>query len=316
CVPGRNKTSWHWEPGECTFDPCTCKTCSKPGRLVRCTQPCPAETRCKKVWKEETVCETVPVTRCVKECVHDRVPYTVCKKVPHTCVKKVPYTVTKMVPETVVEKVPYKVTRMVSERVPYTVQKTVRGCWVDNAGGHHGAAGANADGTPWTFQEGCSYERTWTTTSTRMVSETQTKQVPVTTWRTVSETCVKTVPYTVTKMVPQTITKTVPVTHVEMVQETCTKRVPYTVTRMESHTVTKQVPYTVTKQVPVTTTVRVPYTVTEQVPYTVSKRVPVQVEKDVWVVKARRVPVEVCEEAPACGGGGGLLGRLFHGRFM
>ena len=60
--------------------------------------------RCRKVWHEHTVCETVPCTTYVTECGHEQVPYTVCKRVPHTEVKQVPYTVTRMVQETHVKR--------------------------------------------------------------------------------------------------------------------------------------------------------------------------------------------------------------------
>ena len=72
------------------------------------------------------MCEQVPCTTYVTECVIEKVPYTVCKKVPHTVVKKVPYTVCKMVQETVIKKVPCTITRNVTEvihkQIPYTTE--------------------------------------------------------------------------------------------------------------------------------------------------------------------------------------------------
>ena len=41
------------------------------------------------------------------------------------------------------------------------------------------------------FVCGASYEKTYTTTTTRMVKETCVKKVPVTTWTTVQEVCVE-----------------------------------------------------------------------------------------------------------------------------
>src|SRR5262249_46566188 len=159
-------------------------------------------------WRERTVCEQVPCTTYVTECVVEKVPYTVCKKVPHTVVKKVPVTVCKSVPETVVKKVPYTVRRTVTEVVrkqgPYTVTRCVKGAWVDtaNAGGA-GAGAGNACGgegcgsgcggvcgydTPGpgrTFMEGAQVCETRTYTTTRMVQEVVRKQVPYTVMRTV-----------------------------------------------------------------------------------------------------------------------------------
>src|SRR5262249_3992336 len=96
-VPGRKRLQWVCEPGECCFDPCTCKTVQKPGRrrLVCVEGPC--ETRCRKVWKPRLVCEQVPCTTYVKETVCEKVPVTVTRKVPVTEVRKVPYTVNRCV---------------------------------------------------------------------------------------------------------------------------------------------------------------------------------------------------------------------------
>src|SRR5260370_39854888 len=144
CVPGRTKHHWVREEGEGCFDPCTCATTHKPGKWKRVCEQCPSETRCRKVWKEETVCETVPVTKCVKECVHEKVPYTVCKKVPHTVCQKVPYTVSRRVAETTCKKVPYTVTEneptTVSKKVPASVMAKVRGKSRNKAAADHAAA--------------------------------------------------------------------------------------------------------------------------------------------------------------------------------
>ena len=141
CVPGKVKHHWVKECGECCFDPCTCQTTHKSGKWTRVCEKCPDEMRCRKVWKEHTVCESVPCTTYVKECVHEKVPYTVCKKVPHTEIKKVPYCVTRNVQETIVKKVPYTMTRMESQvikkSVPYTVVRHVKGAYMDSTGCGH-----------------------------------------------------------------------------------------------------------------------------------------------------------------------------------
>src|SRR5947209_8004669 len=88
CVPGKTKTVWQKTCEECCFDPCTCQTVKKPGHWEKCKVQCPAETKCRKVWREHTVCEQVPCTTYVKERVCKQVPTTVCKKVPYTVVKQ------------------------------------------------------------------------------------------------------------------------------------------------------------------------------------------------------------------------------------
>jgi hypothetical protein len=324
CVPGKTVHHWVKTCGECCFDPCTCKTTQTSGKWERVCEKCPDEMRCKKVWKEHDVCEQVPVTTCVKHCVTEQVPYTVCKKVPHTCVKKVPYTVTKMVKETVVKKVPVTVhrtvTEVVKEQVPYTTSTVCKGAWVDTAGVGHGECAPDRH-----FVCGASYEKTWTTTVTKMVPETHTKKVAYTTWTTVQEECVKKVPYKVCRMVPTVNKKMVPVTTCQMVQEVVKK--PYTTQRMvrgayvdnagnaygcegpdrkfqEGATYNRMVPYTVTKMVPYTTTVKVPYQVTEMVPCTVCKKVKVCVPEEVCTKRCRLVPVTVsggcCGETKCC----------------
>src|SRR5262249_888123 len=138
CVPGKKTCHWEKIPGECCFDPCTCKTCYKAPtcRKVECQGP--PQTCTRKVWKERTVCEQVPCTTYVKEGVIEKGPYTVCKKVPYTVTKQVPCNVTRMVKETIVKKVPYTVTRMETQvckkQIPYTVSRTLRGAYVDEAG--------------------------------------------------------------------------------------------------------------------------------------------------------------------------------------
>src|SRR5205085_5677787 len=121
---------------ECCFDPCTCQTVTKHKRVKVCCEGCP-KVCTRKVWREHTVCEQVPCTTYVTECVVEKVPYTVCKKVPHTVVKKVPVTVCKTVHETIVKKVPVTVQRTVTEvihkQVPYTTQRCARGAYVDTA---------------------------------------------------------------------------------------------------------------------------------------------------------------------------------------
>src|SRR6202030_2816716 len=105
---------------------------------------------CRKVWHEHTVCETVPCTTYCTEYVHEKVPYTVCKRIPHTEVKCVPYTVTHMVKEHVVKKVAYTVTHNQTEvckkQVPYTVSRCIRGAYVDaNGCGHECENGPNGE---------------------------------------------------------------------------------------------------------------------------------------------------------------------------
>src|SRR5262249_48950331 len=141
CVPGKTKTTWHRTPDECCFDPCTCKSYTKRGHWERCCVKCPDQVCTRQVWKTRTVCEQVPCTTTVKECVVERVPYTVCKKVPYTVVKKVPVTVCKMVPQTIVKKVPYTVCRMETQvckkQIPYTVTRSCLGAYVDEKGCGH-----------------------------------------------------------------------------------------------------------------------------------------------------------------------------------
>src|SRR5262249_17218867 len=164
-----------------------------------------------------------------------------------TCTKKVPVTVTKMV------------TEGVRKQVPYTVVRTVRGCYVDVGNGV--SAGANCCGTcaPGVnvgslkgydcegqgrgFVEGASCVSENVYTTTRMVQERVTRKVPVTVTRMVSETCVKKVPYTVCKMVPHTVQKCVPTQVCKMVKEECVKHVPTTVCTMQTCNVQKCVPY-------------------------------------------------------------------------
>jgi len=308
-IPATTRTQWVRTPSESVFDPATCRTVCKPGKLTRVCCEVPAKECCRKVFKINTVCEQVTCKSYVRECVREKVPVTVCKKVPVCTVKKVPYTVCKVVPETIIKKVPYTVTRMVPEtvvkKVPYTVSRTVRGAYVDGKGVGHGEPGfdkggdgkngngKNGDakngndgkgsngnaggdaGKPWTFTEGATFDKTYTTTSTRMVRETQVKKVPYTVYKTVTEEAVKKVPYTVVKMVPETVKKMVPVTVTEMETTKCVKKVPYKVCRTETVTVCKRVPETICKMVPYTVNVKVPYKVTECVPVTVCKRVKV-----------------------------------------
>ena len=245
CVKGMGHLHFVQECGECCFDPCTCQAHQKPGRWKLCWEEGCPETRCRKVWHEHTVCETVPCTTYTTEYVHEQVPTTVCKRVPHTEVKQVPYTVTHVVREHTVKKVPYTVTHYQTEvckkQVPYTVSRCAKGAYVDTNGvGHECENGAN--GEHYAFQEGAHYETTTSETVCHMVRENVVKKVPVTVYKTVQEECVKQVPYTVTRMVPHTVKKCVPVTVCEMVSETVCKKVPVTTCHMESYTVCKRVP--------------------------------------------------------------------------
>src|SRR5262249_36862431 len=184
CVPGKTTTKWV-DTCECCFNPCTCQTVTKHHKVKVCCEG-PAEVRTRKVWHERIVCEQVPCTTYVTECHVERVPYTVCKKVPHTCVKKVPYTVCRTVHEKVVKQVPCTVHRTVTEvvkkQVPYTTTRCVRGAYVGPEG-----CTSPCEKPGYTFQEGAQVceERQYTTT--RMVQEVCRKQVPYTVMRTVQE---------------------------------------------------------------------------------------------------------------------------------
>src|SRR5207237_164028 len=129
----------------CCFDPCTCCTTTKKGRLhlTWCQEADQIKTR--QVTHYRTVCEQVPCTTYVRETHVEKVPYTVTKKVPYTYTKTVPVKVVRTVRENVVTQVPYTETRMVTEvvrkQVPYTTTRTVRGCYVDVGNGV--TAGAN-----------------------------------------------------------------------------------------------------------------------------------------------------------------------------
>ena len=86
-----------------------------------------------------------------------------------------------------------------------------------------------------------------------MVPEEHVKQVPVTTTRMVSETMTKQVPETICETVTSEHVKQVPVTTCRMVSETAYKTVPYTVCTMQPrHLDPVQVPVTVTKMCPKT----------------------------------------------------------------
>src|SRR5262249_33299134 len=241
---------------EVCFDPCTCRTTC--GRWKRCNtcdgcnscENSSCEMRCKRVWKDHSWCEQVPCTRKVKETIHEKVPYTVCRKVPYTVVKKVPYTTQRCVRGAYVDdkgvaydeegpgrtfkegasvctKTPYTVCRQVSEivkkQIPYTVCRQVCGAYVDEKGVGHDEPGPGR-----TFKEGAQVCRDVTTTSTRMVRETQVHKVPYTVYQTVSEDCVRQVPVRVCKMVPTTVKKCVPVRTCVMKPCTVHCRVPYT----------------------------------------------------------------------------------------
>src|SRR5207253_206803 len=78
CVPGRKTTCWEKIPAECCFDPCTCKTTHKPATCRKIVCQGASEVRTRKVWRTKTVCEQVPCTTYVKECVIEKIPYTVC----------------------------------------------------------------------------------------------------------------------------------------------------------------------------------------------------------------------------------------------
>src|SRR5262249_50782432 len=94
------------------------------------------EVRTRQVCSYRTVCEQVPCVTYVNRQVCQRVPVTVCKKVPYSVTECVPTTVTRMVRESHLEQVPCTTTRLsiqwVRTQVPYTVTRVVRGCYCDS----------------------------------------------------------------------------------------------------------------------------------------------------------------------------------------
>jgi hypothetical protein len=127
-VPGRKMVKWVREQ-ECEFDPCTCKCVCKPGKWTKCETQCPEQVCSRRVYRTRTICCEVPVTKNEKECIVEKVPYTVCSMEPCTINKTVSEKVTKMVPHTVTVKVPYTVCEQVPvttcKRVPVCVEKEV-----------------------------------------------------------------------------------------------------------------------------------------------------------------------------------------------
>ena len=313
-VPGRLRLVCVPRYTSC-FDPCTCQTYQKQCGTQVCLQRGPCETRTRQVCSTRTVCEQVPCTTYVRRTTCERVPVTVCKKVPYTVTHQIPVTITRMVRETHAQQVPVSVTRMVSEvvrkRVPYTVTRTVRGCYCDAAEcggatpGPNGVVSGDANVTSLNghgenaagrvFIEGGVCTKTSQYATTRMVPETQVRQVPYIQTRTVAETIIKKVPYTVTRMVPTTVEKLVPVTTCRLVKEEGVKQVPTTVCTTSTEVVSKTIPVSVCKMVPYTVTQKVPYCTTEMVPTTITKKVPVSQEYEVSVRKPRWVCVyEAC----------------------
>ena len=326
------------------FDPCCC-ACVQKRNLLPSLHVCrePDQMCTRQVCKYRTVCEQVPCTTYVRKCHIEQVPYTVCRKVPHTVTKEVPVTETRYVRETVKKQVPYTVTRIerdvVRTQVPYTVSRRAYGAWmgaadaaaykklalanVESDGVVTAAAKSTTSATPSftaydneapgrVFVEGAQIQREVCYTTVRMVPETTVVKVPYTVTRTVPETITKTVPYTVVRMVPTTVKKIVPETTCKIVTEECVKNVPTCVCTMQTQTVECKVPYTVCKQVPYTVCVKVPYQVTEMVPTTVRKTVQVCVPYEVCVRKPRWeacvVPCEPC--ANKCNPCGNACGNV------
>ncbi|MGE3818617.1 MAG: hypothetical protein AB7I30_04230 [Isosphaeraceae bacterium] len=89
-------------------------------------------------------------------------------------------------------------------------------------------------------------------TVTRMVPETQTRQVPVTSCRMVQEVVTENVPVTSCRWVQEVVTENVPVTSCRWVQEVVVDRVPHTTYTCEPRQVTKHIPVPVCETVPVT----------------------------------------------------------------
>ena len=134
---GQVQDGWVKTCGECCFDPCTCKAIHKPGQLDPHLGPEPDQVCTRKVWHTHTVCETVPCTTYVKESVCEKIPYTVCKKVPHTRPHEgALHGDSQDVHETVTKQVPYTVTKYESQvckkMVPYTVTKCIPDCHEKN----------------------------------------------------------------------------------------------------------------------------------------------------------------------------------------
>jgi len=130
CVPGRKRLKFIREEGTCKVDPCTGETCTTRGRCRLAWCEGPPQTKCRKVCCPRTVCEQVPCTRYVNECVTEKVPVVVCKRVPVQTTRKVPVTTCKMVTEEVTKVVTCRRCKMVQEtvvnKVPVTTCKWVK----------------------------------------------------------------------------------------------------------------------------------------------------------------------------------------------
>jgi hypothetical protein len=199
-------------------------------------------------------------------------------------------------------------------QVPYTVTRTVRGCYCDGGdcsakpgpngvvtgSPNSGAKTYDSEAPGRVFVEGGTCSRTVQEQTVRMVRENVVQRVPYTVTRNVPETITQRIPVTVTRMVPTTVEKMVPVTTCRMVQETSMKQVPTKVCTTKQEVVTKTVPVHVCKMVPYTVTKKVPYEVTECVPTTVCKQVPVCKEYEVCVKKPRVVQETCPTPAPTC----------------
>src|SRR5262249_54925706 len=61
-VPGKQCVKWEKIPEECYEDPCTHYKCTKEAVCRKVICQAPPEVRCRKLWKERTVCEQVPCT--------------------------------------------------------------------------------------------------------------------------------------------------------------------------------------------------------------------------------------------------------------
>jgi hypothetical protein len=304
CVPGRTHTVWK-DVCETCFDPCTCKTTSVSRKVKVCCEG-PSQTKTKKVWRDLSTTEQVPVTTYVSETIRKQVPVTVHRKVQTNEITQVPCTTTRQVRgayvddkgvahetdgpgrtfkegEIVRKTVTHHVTRMVNvvekKSIPYTTSRCAKGAYVDDKGVGHATEGPGRN-----FVEGAKYETVTTTTSCRMVREQVVRKVQYTVCETVMEKQVKKVSYQVSKLVPCTTTK----------------KVCYTVCEQEKFTVTKKVPYTECVTQPYTVNCKVPYTVCENVPCTVTKQVKVCVPETVCVKKARMVPVTVATDPAPC----------------
>lgn len=200
----RMRKKLEWVTETYTVMPCDpCETLkgsagAKGGKIAKAIEP---ETRCRRVLRCSTVCESVPVTRMVREVVSEEVPYTICRKVAVCTIKEVPCKVRKVYMDECVKEVPYTTCRYECEKivkeVPYTTVRIAKGAYVDGEGKGHKRPGSDSEGSKatakgkmkgaskaWPFVEGSHWDESYTTCHTRIEREMLTKTVPCVTWTT------------------------------------------------------------------------------------------------------------------------------------